>query len=204
MKWQDLDANRQRKAVILGGIVALAFIVLLWPRNVSVPHPPARPKPSPMGKAKAAQTSAPRAVPAPDPLAKLLGNWQGRESLGGRGVCLLSLELKPGQDRQNYAGFSTFACTGNAVPGTSKDPVGLGTMMQRAINTTSASFSGTVQEGGIALRATDNIGVDEAAQGCAMVSMTLKAFGDARLSVRWQESGKPECTGGEMLLTHAR
>ena len=204
MKWQDLDAKAQRKALILGGLVALAFIVLLWPRNASVPHPPARPKPSPMGKPTAAGAGAPRAVPAPDPLAKLLGNWEGRESLGGRGVCHLLLELRPGSDRQTYSGFSTFACTGNALPGNSKDPVGLGTMMQRAMNYTSASFSGTVEGGGILLRATDNIGVEEAAQGCAMVSMTLKPFGDNRMSVRWQETGKAVCTGGEMLLAHAR
>jgi hypothetical protein len=37
-----------------------------------------------------------------------------------------------------------------------------------------------------------------------MVSMTIKPFGDNRMSLRWQETGKGLCQGGEMLLAHAQ
>lgn len=204
MKWQDLDAKAQRKVVILAVLIALALLILIWPTSAPVRRPPVRQKPSPMGNAGPVRVAPPRPVAAPDPMARLLGKWEGRESLGDRGICLLSLELRPGTDRQTYLGFSTFSCTGNALPGNSKDPVGLGAMMRRKMNYTSASFSGTAEGEGIALRATDNIGVEEAEQGCGMASMTLKPFGDNRMSVRWQETGKGVCTGGEMLLAHAR
>jgi hypothetical protein len=92
---------------------------------------------------------------------------------------------------------------GNVLPGSAKDPVGLAETVRRGINTTSASFSGTAQQGGIVLHALDNVGVSEALQGCDMVSMTLKPFGEGRMSVKWQDTGKDLCAGGEMLLGHA-
>ena len=77
-------------------------------------------------------------------------------------------------------------------------------MYDRRLNYTSATLNGTARDGGIAFTATENFGVAEALQGCPMASMTLKPFGDNRMSVRWQETGKGVCTGGEMLLEHAR
>jgi len=213
MKWQELDPKAQRKALILGVLIALALLVLIWPAGVSLWRSPARPplrqKPTPFSRPGPVVHAAPPLTPAPplDPMARLLGKWDGRESLADRGVCLLSLELRPGNESQSFSGFSTLACTGSSLPGgaeASKDPVGLGTMMRRAMNYTSASFSGKAKDGSIVLNALDNIGVGEALQGCDMVSMTLKPFGEGRMSVRWQETGKGVCTGGEMLLGHAR
>jgi hypothetical protein len=121
-------------------------------------------------------------------------------------MCTVGLTLQPGSDPQSFSAFSTLVCMGNFLPGHedyNKDPVGLAEMARRITNPTSASFSGTAQNGGIALRATDNIGVSEAIQGCDMVSMTLKPFGDNFLSVKWQDTGKAFCAGGEMLLARA-
>jgi hypothetical protein len=140
-------------------------------------------------------------------MARLLGKWEGRVSLEGRGICLLTLNLRSGKDPQSFAGASTFSCTGGLVPDGAeqrKDPTGLMTMAGRKLNYTSATFDGTAKDGGIVLAATDNIGVSETFQGCGMVSMTLKAFDENRLSVRWRESGQGGCTGGEMLLAHAQ
>jgi hypothetical protein len=208
MTWQELDPKAQRKALIFAALVGLALLVLIWPTGVSLWRSPARPQPRqrPMGNAGPVVRAAPP-HPAPDPLTKLLGKWEGRVSLADRGVCHLSLELGPGSDRQGFQAFSTFACPGNLLSGgdqARKDPAGLETMMSRAINTTSASFSGKAEDGGIVLHALDNVGVSEAFEGCDMVSMTLKTFGENRMSVRWQETGKGVCTGGEMLLAHAR
>jgi hypothetical protein len=201
--WHELDAKAQRKALIFGGIVALALLVLLWPKSVSVPHP-SRAVAVRNAPQAGRGTPPPRPVPAPDPLVKLLGRWQGAESLPNRGLCTLTLELRQGETPGSFSGFSTLGCMGNVPTGSAKDPMALAEAVRRGIDPTSASFSGTAEGGGIALRATDNIGVSQALQGCDMASMTLKPFGDNRISVRWRETGQAVCAGGEMLLGHAR
>jgi hypothetical protein len=211
MTWRELDPKARRKALIFGAFVAVALLILIWPRSLSVSHRAIRQKPMPMRNAGPVRAATPQPfamppqpVATPDPVAKLIGKWEGGQWLTDRGVCHLSLELRPGNDRQSFSAFSIVGCTGSALPGNSKDPVGFSNMMRPAMNPTSASFSGTAQGDGVALRATDNIGVAEAVEGCDMVSMTLKPFGDNRMSVRWQDTGKPVCKGGEMLLEHAR
>ena len=200
MKWQELDPKAQRKALILGGLVALALLILIWPSGVSRQRSPARPKPTkptPMPVVHAAPAQAP-----PDPLRKLAGKWQGGAELN-RGWCRLWVELRPGADPNSFSAFTTFSC--NKLPlANGGNAAAIAEAMRRALNPTSASFSGTEEGGAIVLHATDNIGVGEAFQGCDMASMTLKPFGNSGLTARWQESGQGVCTGGEMLLVRAQ
>jgi hypothetical protein len=201
MKWQDLDAKAKRNALILAALIALALLMLLWPDSVPVPRAPVGRKVSPVGRR--VEAAPPR--PPADPLSRMLGKWEGIGHSSDRGICLLELEVRPGPEEHGYQVFSTLSC----APGSAReearlrtDRAGFMAALKGTLNYTSASFSGRAQDGGMVLGAMDNMGVIEG--GCYMASMTLKAFGDARLSVRWQETGNPPCAGGEMLLTHAR
>lgn len=207
--WEALDEKARRNTKITVVAVAAAIIWLTWPGSASPGRSSARLRPvqtpiSAAGKpGPVVHAAAPPVLPASDPLAKMLGKWGGAESLPNRGMCNLMLELRPGSDHQGFSAFSTLGCLAN-LPGDSKDPAGLAERVRRSINPTSASFSGAAGSDGIVLHAIDNIGVSESLQGCDMVSMTVKPFGEGRMSVRWQETGNGVCTGGEMLLARAQ
>jgi hypothetical protein len=117
------------------------------------------------------------------PLNKLLGIWNGKTSLEGRGNCSLTFELR--QHFQKFAGYSTLTC-----PGQQRGP---------ALNAEAAILSGAAEQGTIQFKLDKVVDTDQ--YGCTPTAFTLRGFGSTQLAADWKEQG---CSGGHALLTRTR
>ena len=181
---------------------------------------PGKPTPAPVAAPAAgvAPVAAPITAPAPvaavDPYAGMLGKWGGQVWLNEvRGECALTMTIKHNENPGGavpaaaLAGFTTLSCGGQNIfaliagkaPRKEVEQAEADARL-RAMTSTSATFTGEPKDGAIEFNAVDNIGVAASPDGCAMLSMRAKGF-DSGVSVRWAETGKPGCNGGEMILT---
>jgi hypothetical protein len=134
------------------------------------------------------QQQAKAAAPTPAtlgiPLNKLLGIWEGKTAIEGRGNCALKFELRQSPDVR-LAGFSTLNCQplrGNV----SADPE-------------TAILSGAANKGSFQFRVDKVVGPDR--NGCAPMAFTLTPFGVNQLAAEWQEQG---CPGGHAILRRTK
>jgi hypothetical protein len=142
------------------------------------------------------------------PFNELLGQYEGRETLsGGRGMCVLRLELRRSSDKAGeFSGFTNLACTPplsevmaqNKLrrPGLAVDA------RNKAANATAATLSGRAVDGSIWLLAVKNFGVRDARDGCAMTALTVTPGGTNTIDVDWQESPGAAglCRGAQMQM----
>jgi hypothetical protein len=117
------------------------------------------------------------------PLNKLLGIWEGKTALEGRGNCSVKIELRKHFDR--FAGYSTLTC-----PGQQRGP---------ALNAEAAILSGVAEKGIVKLNV-DKV-VDSDAHNCPPTAFTLTPFGSSQLASEWQETN---CSGGHALLMRTK
>jgi hypothetical protein len=117
------------------------------------------------------------------PLNKLLGIWEGKTSLEGRGNCSLKFEMR--KHFEKFAGYSTLTC-----PGQQRGP---------ALNAEAAILSGVAEKGIVKLNV-DKV-VDSDTHNCPPTTFTLTPFGSTQLAAEWQEQG---CSGGHALLTRTK
>jgi hypothetical protein len=215
------NPQAQRKFFIFGAVLLVTLGWLILPSwfshykaeararaNQQAIEKAAAMKPSPVVAPVAAPVVAPAPVPvpvpAPDPYGVLLGKWIGQTTLAERGTCGLYVELNK-KDDKTFAGFSTVSCSPSVFELIAKRKAKKPTPGEiisdniKAMNPVSSSFTGMAKDGAVVLQAVENIGVSASIDGCEMLSMTLREFGDGRLSVKWQEKETGKCHGGEMI-----
>jgi hypothetical protein len=153
------------------------------------------------------------ALPPADTLAKLTGKWSGSVYLRNRGNCQIGLTIEfsgDGKSGQPYRAGSDLSCAptffeilGDASKNAGKkvnpaeEMAKLGTLS----SPTSATLAGVSQDGAIVLKAVENVGVVLNPNNCEMLSMTLRDVPGGKMSVKWQETERGNCHGGEMEMT---
>jgi hypothetical protein len=213
------NPQAQRKLFIFAGVLLFGLGWLLLPlvlRHHSADvQASARQQAIARAAAIRAASVAPVAAPAPavplapsalpDPYSYMLGKWSGQAVLMERGTCGLLVELHEGGDK-SFSGFSTLSCAPTVLETMAREhgkkltPAEMVNETMKDINPASASFTGVAKDGAILLQAVDNVGVSQTIDRCEMLSMSLRGFGDGRLSVKWQEKERGVCHCGEMVL----
>jgi hypothetical protein len=202
MKWKELDAKAQRKALILAAFVVIALLALLWP--VSQPRPrivPRRPPP-PAGPQNLQRM--PQAQPRPQsvilPPAKdagMLGRWQsGVLHLPKRGTCILWLEVsRQPQEADKYTGAATLNCQPVIDPPHPRREALLSRFRVKP-PPVAATLSGAWQKDAIALKAEKLLNGGD----CGLTGLNVSRFGSLYLAVEFQDG----CGGAQALMRKAR
>ena len=206
------------------GAVLLAWILWHWLPSPFSHHGDKRPtaplltvnKPSPA--VPPAPSTAPVATPSPatpavvpaaaplptpsDPLApyaKMLGKWEGDQTITAHRGCRLDIEVREIKDKDKpFEAYSTLSCLPYPVE------LWRGAFTRK----TSAILQGTGDAGEnpvIKFQVMNNIGVAFSLDRCAMESLSLQSFGDGRVAAKWRETGgTANCIGGEVVMTPRR
>jgi hypothetical protein len=194
MNWQDLDAKRQRKALILGVLVVVALVVLLSPSGTS--HARSAP---PVITQPVAQTGRGTTPPLPPPVpppakdARLLGTWQSVGTpLPNHGLCTLTLELARNSEQAgSYTGAATLTCIpiGTLMAPKPTTPMEMLIDGREALH---ASLTGTWQKDVIVFRVDRVINPMQ----CGMSGFSVSRFGSANLAAEFQDA----CGGGSAVM----
>ena len=132
----------------------------------------------------------------PVPVVTLAGIWRGRAAMPGRGICMLTIELRedaPG----HFTGFSTLGC-GNFGPLMSKQDRNPAAATLNRMSPAAVIVSGAMENGAIHLTVEKMLSTNS--NGCAATSFILTPFA-AQLAAEWQEGA---CQGGRILLGRAK
>lgn len=213
------DTSTNRKAFMFWGALLAGVLWLVSPFSC---HEQVRPavravpvKPTPLGATGTPASSvvtgaagvpavvAPAAIsvppPVPDPLApfaKMLGKWEGDQTITAHRGCRLDIEVREIKDKDKpFEGYSTLSCLPYPVE------LWRGTLTRK----TSAILQGVGEAGEnpvIEFQVANNIGVPFSLDKCAMASLSLQSFGDGRVAAHWRETGgTANCIGGEVVMT---
>jgi hypothetical protein len=215
------DGNAQRKFFIFASVLGAAVLWLLFGGSLrSTVRAMGSRKPSPVIVRTAPRPVAPAppvvvpvAPPAPAlppdvvELNKLVGIWGGSvpaEGAGG-GLCEIRLEVKPGEEKPGFIGYSTISCARvpQFRPGQRSSPNRLGDWMQKA-KPVSAILNGEIKNGSIELVQEKAIGSNES--GCNIVSASLTPFTELMAvswksgPANWKEQPQSACGGGDVVM----
>jgi hypothetical protein len=196
MKWQDLDAKAQRKALILLAVVAAMVIVLFWPasrprmRRVRQVDPPRGVRQTGSG--------IPPVRPAPPPPrdAGMLGKWQSTGGLvPGHGLCTLWLEVtRDAQALDKYTGAASLSCipTSSFTAPKADTPI---TMMLTERDPVLASMSGLWKKDAIVFRVDKVLNPKQ----CGFTGLSVSKFSSQNIAAEFQDA----CGGGSAVLRRA-
>jgi hypothetical protein len=163
-----------------------------------VANPPKPPVAIPANGAQPTVPADPNAAPAADAsFDRLLGVWEGAGMVTGSG-CNVKLELRRKEgDTAHIAGFPVINC----LPMTAPNPRDRNAPLQMLsrLSPLSAILTGTTVNG--ALQFTVDKALGKTAEGCGITSFTVTPFGEAQISVEWQDA---PCQGGQLLLKKGR
>jgi hypothetical protein len=198
------DTETQRKALkVAVAVVAGLWLVSHFPHHAQVRPVMPEKKEAPLvaTPVPAAPVVAAVAPPPPDPMAnvaKILGaKWEGSGAVSAQVPprwCHVYIDVKrqdKDKDAPPFTGYSILACNWKGANA----------------SVTSAVLSGVGHDGvypSIDFSVVSTGGVEESVTKCAMTNLKLEAFGDARATVSWKETGTPVCGGGEMILNWRR
>jgi hypothetical protein len=225
MNREEFKANpaAQKKFGIFAGVFVAGVLCLMFGGSVrSTVRAMGSRKPSSIVRAAVPRAAAPPPVVAPAvpvaPVApalppdvvelnKLLGIWGGSvpvEGVGG-GLCEIRLELKPGEEKPGFIGYSTISCAHVPIfrPGQTSNPNRLGDWMQKA-KPVSAILTGEIRNGSIELVQEKAIGSNES--GCNIVSAVLTPFSELMAvswksgPANWKEQPESACGGGDVVM----
>jgi hypothetical protein len=207
-----MTTSQQKMLLIFPVIVISSYVVHYFATDAmqlsfSMPrmHPKPKPVPVPSPRIIPKVVAAPPAAPiptnvaslldivpdAPPELARLVGIWQGRTAIQGRGVCVMRFELRP-KDETKFSGFSSLTCISNG-PLVAKP--NLATVTLNQTDPEAAIMTGSIDHGSIKFHVDTVAGVDSS--GCTPTSFTLMPFGLMRAAAEWKEAS---CAGGHIIL----
>lgn len=219
------NPDAQRKFYIFAGTLTLAVLWLLLGGTAKTafvrttarrPPPVATYVPAPAPRPVAAPV-----VPAPPPspeqvaeaqLATLAGIWAGGVPVKNIGLCEIRLEVRPGEGKASFSGYSTFTCSNaNALrfrPGQRTTPANAAEWLED-VKPVSAILSGGIKNGSIDLVQEKAIGANRA--GCNIVRLVLTPFAE-QMAVNWKEGpvngndnpAAPACSGGDLVMNRLK
>lgn len=198
MKWQELDAKAQRKALILLALVALMVVVLFWPAS----RPRMRPLRQVDSRRGVEQTGRGTPPPAPRPVlppAKdtgMLGKWQSSmgAQMPGHGLCTLWLEVtrKEGAPDQ-YTGAASLSCIPVATLTNPKPDTPMAVLLDK--DPVFASLSGAWEKDAIVFRVDKVVNPKQ----CGFTGLSVSKFGSQNIAADFQDA----CGGGSAVLRKA-
>lgn len=198
MKWQDLDAKAQRRALIFFAILAAMVIVLFWPAS----RPRMRPVRQVDPRRGVEQTGrgtpppAPRPVPPPAKDAGMLGKWQSSmgAQMPGHGLCTLWLEVSRKADEPDkYTGAASLSCIPTAALTNPKPDTPMAVLLNH--DPVFASLSGEWQKDGIVFRVDKVLNPKQ----CGFTGLSVSKFGSQNIGAEFQDA----CGGGSAMLRKA-
>jgi hypothetical protein len=133
------------------------------------------------------------------PFAKMLGKWEGDQTITAHRGCRLDIEVREIKDKAKpFEAYSTLSCLPYPVE------LWRGAFTRK----TSAILQGAGDVGEnpvIRFRVVNNIGVAFSLDKCVMEGLSLEGFGDGRVAAQWHETGgTANCIGGEVVMTPRR
>jgi hypothetical protein len=197
--------DKQRKYLwVAGGILAVVYLGPSLINHIRMAFADTQAsassaKPSPVHIAPQTITvTAKSPLAGVDPqLQKLVGNWTGGAVLPDRGLCNLSVQIKPNSDTAGlFTGYSTMRCgpfialTGHAVSAENRARA-----VANSLAPTSTIMTGTPAAGAIEFHVDKAIGVP--VDGCPISSMTITPFAGNEVATEWKAG---TCHGGNLIL----
>jgi hypothetical protein len=123
---------------------------------------------------------------------RLVGFWDGKGKVEGRGYCDLRIELQEPEPGL-FAGYPRFSCLDYSPQNDAKLRSGVAAAVAYEPNPNTAVLSGTVENGTLRFKVEKVLGNNN----CAVTSFMLTPSGTNLLGAEWQQQG---CPVGKMLL----
>lgn len=128
---------------------------------------------------------------------QLLGVWQGRTAVVGRGYCDMRFEFRlKDQQPDLLSGFTSISCFSNTPLTGVKNPDARAESVDRT-NPEAAIFTGDVKDETTFVFHNAQV-VDNDSSGCKPSAVTLIRFGASGLAAKWEEDAP--CHGGAVML----
>jgi hypothetical protein len=203
--------DKQLKALwIAGGVLTVVHFVpnvVNAVRQQSAAYRYAHAKPSPAIPAAARVSPTPAAPPAPAApsvppevaaLSKLVGIWGATIPRPNLGMCDIRLELKPGEDKPGFIGYSTISCANlfRFRPGQTTNTNNVGDWMLDA-KPVSAILRGEIKNDSIEFVQEKAVGTNRS--GCNITEISASPFTEF-MAITWKEGPASSCGGGDVVM----
>jgi hypothetical protein len=114
------------------------------------------------------------------------------------GMCNLRLELKPGEEKPGFIGYSTISCANllRFRPGQTNNPLNVGDWMLDA-KPVSAILRGEIKNDSIELVQERAVGTNRS--GCNITEISASPFTEF-MAITWKEGPASSCSGGDVVM----